>query len=387
MTLMRALRPTLVAVMTAVLAMTALPAQAATYDTAPAQGGWIVPNGRVYAIATDATRVYIGGTFTRVKNPVTGKLTPRAGLAAFDAVTGDLDTTWNPGTDGRVRALEVENGVVYAGGLFTTAGGAPAANVAALDTVAGQAVPGFNLSTNREVRDLAMVGGDLYVAGNFTQVNGTARVGVAKTSASTGALGTGWNARVGGGRVVALAEDTLRGQLVIGGNFKTIAGYSQYFLGAVSYDTAARNASWEPQRVCDTCNLLDVDVDGDNVYAATAGGGGGRAVAYTVTDSARLWIKRGDGDVQAVDYFDGTLYIGGHFGVDLDGLVRHQVAALDPATGAVQGYAIPFTGSDDPGVWAVRADASSLRVGGGFTGISGSSAARYAVFPTVAATP
>lgn len=399
MKLMRASRPVLVAVMTAVLSMTALPAHAVTtYKATPSQG-WYVPNGRVYAIATDATRVYIGGTFKSVKNPADNKVVLRAGLAAFDKTTGALDTTWNPGAltatgaVGKVRALTVENGVVYVGGLFARAGGATATNVAALDGATGQPVPGFSTSTTGstsaagEVRDLAVVpngvSNDLFVAGSFAKVNGTARVGLAKVDAATGVVSTGFNARVGGGRVMALSEDPDRGQLIIGGNFKTLAGTARLFLGAVSYTTGA-NTGWAPQHVCDSCNVLDLDAEGSEVFAATAGGGGGRAAAYKTTSNVRTWVKHGDGDVQAVDYFDGTVYVGGHFGVAFDNVPRQQFAALDSVSGAVQVYAIPFTGLPDPGVWAVKADASSLRVGGGFQGVSGSSTSRYAVFPATA---
>lgn len=377
-----AVRSVVVAVTALLLVAPVAPAHAATYAAEPAVTG--VPNGRVYAIATDATRVYIGGTFTRVRDPLTGRLVARERLAAFDLLTGQLDLTWNPGADGSVRALRVENGVVYAGGSFASAGGAAATRVAALDTVAGQPVPGFASSASGEVRDLAVVDDDLYLAGSFTSVNGKVRVGVAKVDAQSGVLDMAFNARVGAGRVVALAEDPDRDQLLIGGNFKKLGNVEHWFLGAVDYATGARNASWIPQRVCDTCNILDLDADGVDVFAATAGGGGGRAVAYKTTGNTRLWIKQGDGDVQAVDYHDGLVYIGGHFGVDLDGFVRNQVAELNPVTGAVQDFAIPFTGSNDPGVWAISADEIALRIGGGFQGIAGSSAARYAVLPVVA---
>jgi hypothetical protein len=359
-------------------------AHAVEYSDEPAFS--YVPNGRVYAIATDGERVYIGGTFTTV-DPDPGRpgSVRQSRLAAFDADTGELVEEWNPAIpDGGVRALAVSDGVVYAGGTFLNANGAPTTRLVALNAATGATVPGFTAAPGGEVRDLAVVGDDLFVAGSFGRVNGVARVGVAKLDKATGDLDRTWNARVGGGRVIALAKDDARGRLVIGGNFKTLAGTAQQFLGAVSYATAAR-VPWVPQRVCDTCNVLDLDVDGTNVFAATAGGGGGRAVAYTTSSNSRQWIKQGDGDVQAIDYHDGVVYIGGHFGVDLDNRVRHQVAALDPsAGGAVQSYAIPFTGSDDPGVWAVLADDSFLRIGGGFQGITGSPAKRYAVLPALA---
>lgn len=361
------------------MALIASPAQAVRYsDPIPS---W-TPNGRVYAIATDASRVYLGGAFSRVRNPTTGRWVARQGLAAFDAVTGELDATWNPGADGRVRALAVAAGVVYVGGDFTSAGGAPATRLAALEVATGAAVEGFAASPGGEVRDLAVVDDSLYVAGNFGNVSGVARVGVAKVDARTGAVDRGWNARVGSGRAVALMPDTLRDRLVLGGNFKRLAGAEQWFLGAVSLSTGAR-IDWVPQRVCDTCNVIDLDVNGSQVYVATGGGGGGRATAYSSVGNARLWIMRGDGDVQAVDYHDGSVYVGGHFTAALD-LMRRQLAELDPSTGALRSLEVAFTGNDDPGVWAIRADDSALRIGGGFQGISGISAARYAVLPAMA---
>jgi hypothetical protein len=359
-------------------------ASAVTYDAQPAPS-W-VPNGRVYAIATDGERVIIGGSFTRVKNPATGKWVARERLAAFDATTGDLDLSWNPGTDGVVRALAIgPDGVVYAGGGFSNAGGLPATRLAAISP-SGAGVPGFSAAPSGTVRDLALVedglgGSDLFVAGTFGTVNGVSRVGVAKLDPASGAVRS-WNARVGMGRVVALDVDTTRNQLVIGGNFKKIAGADVWFLAGVDLGTAKRTA-WTPPRICDSCNVLDVVVAGDTVFGAAAGGGGGRAASWSAVADTRLWVKRADGDVQAVDHRDGVVYAGGHFSMDFDGFERHQLAALDAVTGQVLPYVVPFTGLDDPGIWVIRAEETQLRIGGGFQGISGSSAMRYAVLSAV----
>lgn len=60
--------------------------------------------------------VTIGGDFV-----VVGGKT-RNNLAEFDQNTGV--TSWNPGAAGTVNALAFRSGTVYAGGSFTTAGGA-----------------------------------------------------------------------------------------------------------------------------------------------------------------------------------------------------------------------------------------------------------------------
>lgn len=94
----------------------------ATYTKNPSSS-W-VPDGTVYAMATDGDRVYLGGAFTSLRNPSTGAVVDRAHIAALDAVTGELDTAWNPGADGVVRSLALGDGdILYAGGSFANVGG------------------------------------------------------------------------------------------------------------------------------------------------------------------------------------------------------------------------------------------------------------------------
>lgn len=81
-------------------------------------------NGKVMAVAIDGSIVYAMGTFSEAGGS-TGSAT-RNRLAAFDA-NGNL-TGWNPGlSEGRysnsLSALSASNGVIYAAGDFTGAGG------------------------------------------------------------------------------------------------------------------------------------------------------------------------------------------------------------------------------------------------------------------------
>lgn len=365
----------------ALVAAVPSPVHAVEYSSEPRRS--VEPNGRVYAMAAYGGRVFIGGSFTKVRNPVTGALVARQRLAAFDAETGALDLSWNPGADATVRALAVgPDGVVYAGGAFANAAGRPAVRVVAI-TPEGGAVPGFTASANAEVRDLVVVGEALFVAGKFGRLNDIARVGVAKVSAATGALVTGWNARVGGGRVLALEVDAARSELLIGGNFTTVKGVSAPFLASVDQVTGAHRAGWIPPSVCGTCQVLDLTIDGDDTYAALAGGGGGRVSGWSLTTGERHWIRLGDGDVQAVDVHGGILYAGGHF-AEFAAAPANQLVAIDAATGTVLPYAIPFTGTVTPGVWALRADDTRLVVAGGFQGVEGSTARFYAELPALA---
>jgi hypothetical protein len=353
----------------------------AEYEASPSSS-WVPANGRVYAMAVHGDRVYLGGTFTSMRNPATGVTVARQRLAAVDATTGALITGWNPGANNTVRSLTTDGaGTVYVGGDFTSIASGAAQRLAAL-TPAGGRVPGWSANVNNTVRDLVVHGGGLFASGAFTTVNGAQRIGVARLQLANGALVTGWNARVTQGRVWAIAPSNDGSTLLLGGSFQALSGQSRVYLGSVSLATGTVTA-WTPPRVCDSCILLDLTTADTSVYAAVGGPGGGRAASWEAGSGDRNWIVRGDGDVQAVDVIDNVLYAGGHFGPGFAGQVRHQLAALNASNGALLTYRIPFTGSDAPGIWAISAEAEALRIAGGFTGVQGSTAARYARFPVL----
>ena len=355
------------------------PAAAVEYDSSPSELHSWVPNGRVYDILTVGNRVYIGGTFTNVRNPATDQRADRDRLAAFDRTTGAL-LPWNPGANERVWSLAAgPGGTVYAGGTFTAAAGTANTSIIAI-TPEGDAVNGFRVTTNREVRALVYSGGVLFAGGRFTVINGERRTALARLDGSTGGVDTGFNARVGSGRVFTL-DAASDGRVVLGGNFSTLGGRAQAYLARVSPTTGADDG-WSPPVVCDTCTLFGLVAHTDGrIYAAVGGGGGGRAAVWDYDDGDRVWIRRGDGDVQAIEVHDGRVYAGGHFGPVFDGRQRHQLAVLDAADGALQAMDVEFTGTDRPGIWAIDADDQFLRLGGGFQGVAGSGAARYAAFP------
>lgn len=358
------------------------PTAATEFEETPAPEQSWTPDGRVYDILTVGDTVYIGGLFTSVRDPAGGEPVPRAGLAAFDRETGAL-TAWDPVVDGPVRTLaRGPGGVVFVGGEFTSAGGARNVNLAAIDPD-GASLPGFSARTNGEVRDLAHVRGALYVAGRFARVNGVRRVGLARLEAASGQLVEAFRARLGNGR--ALAVWKARRGLVVGGNFTTVGRRNQRFLGLFDPATGSRSA-WAPEPLCGNCQVLDLVVSSGRVYGAVAGGGGGRVAAWAVRTGERLWVRRGDGDVQAIDFHDGRVYAAGHFGPVFGGRQRHQLAVLD-TDGTLLPPTIAFTGPDKPGLWAVDATVDHLRVGGGFKGVRGAEVARYAVFPAVSGDP
>lgn len=376
MTLRRRVVSAAVLVVALVLGLPGL-ATAREYRTAPSPKQSWVPDGRVYDILTVGDTVYIGGTFTRLRNPVTGQRVDRERLAAFDRATGALKG-WNPAVNGRVRALSMgPRGLVLVGGLFTRAGGARRANFAALRPD-GSAAARFKARPNGEVRDVLYSAKGLYVAGSFRRVDGARRVGLAKLNARGGTLEKAFNARLRGGRALTLRM-VPRG-LVTGGSFKKVAGKFRKHLALLDPATGRRLA-WAPPKVCDSCELLELAVRSGRVYAAVAGQGGGRVAAWKMRGGKRLWVRRTDGDVQAIAVHDGTVYAGGHFSSGFGDQVRHQFAAL-ATDGSLLPMAVAFIGRDAPGIWAVDARPDYLRLGGAFQGIKDSDSARYAAFPS-----
>ena len=276
-----------------------------------------------------------------------------------------------------VRALAVGDNGVFAAGGFTTVNGSPASGLAALDAVTGNVLWGADVT--KPVWDLVAVGPLLYVAGNLDSINGVRRRGLAQLNALDGSVLPDWKPSVGGGYPRALALAPNGQDLVFGGNFDTVDGQPRPFLASVSLATA-EVTSWAPPPACDRCRIWDLAADASSVYAGTAGPGG-KLVAFDGETGERRWRIQADGDVQAVDAHDGMVYAGGHFSPDFGGETRYQLAAVDGASGAIDGYAPAFGTRAKPGIWAVSARLGALYVGGGFTRVGSTTQKRYAQIP------
>ena len=137
------------------------------------------------------------------------------------------DATWRgmgvaPGLNGDVYALAVdENGNLYAGGYFATAGGLTVDHVSRWN---GSAWSALGSGTDGTVWTLAIDGaGDLYAAGEFTTAGGDAASHIARwDGAGWSPLGSGINDRVyalaldGRNRVYAAGDFTMAGGVISG---------------------------------------------------------------------------------------------------------------------------------------------------------------------------
>jgi len=123
----------------------------------------------VAALALAGNTLYAGGAFTNIGGQVRGR------IAAVDATTG-VPTTWNPDAAPptaatRVNALVAANNSVYAGGTFTSIGGAFRNRAAGLRVSDGQSHD-WNPDANAPVRVLFRTADAIYMGGEFTTLGG-----------------------------------------------------------------------------------------------------------------------------------------------------------------------------------------------------------------------
>jgi hypothetical protein len=237
---------------------------------------------------TDDGLVWAGGVFSTEGPDV------RSHLAAFDAGSGAISSFHrDPNGSGGVSALVASGSTVYAGGSFTSVGGVPRRNLAAFRHVPGEAgtVLPFDPDVDGPVRALALTGSTLYLGGQFQNINGALaallkpRNNLAAVDATTG-LGLPWDPNADG-QVNAL---TVEGATVFaGGDFATVNGSS----------ARQRLAAFDDQN-----------------------------------GTARSWAPSADGSVRALAVHGPTVFAGGDFTSVNGGVPRSGFAAFDGQTGA-----------------------------------------------------
>ena len=201
-------------------------------------------NYEVFALAVSGGTVYAGGEFT------TAGGNPANSIAQWNG------TNWSPlgsGISGGyeygpiVYALAVSGSTVYAGGYFATAGGIKATNIAQWNGSSWSAL-GSGISSEDPdyyipwVSALAVSGGTLYAGGVFTTAGGSAANNIAKWNGSSwSALGSGMSGAGSDGEgpwVEALAVSG--GTLYAGGDFTTAGG------NPANYIAQWNGSSWSP---------------------------------------------------------------------------------------------------------------------------------------------
>ncbi len=372
-----------------------------------------VNDGQVDSITQVGGTVVIGGDFTSVSNSNGGGTLTRRAVAAINASTGAISSTFAPTLNGSVSKVLPGPiaGTVLVGGSFSTVNGTARRGVALLNLSNGSLVSSFTTaSINGNVNDMEAVGNRLYIGGTFTTVGGQAHARLAALNLTTGAVDTfvrnqfsvnhNWysgcsNCAHGSVQVKYLDVTADGSTLIAVGNFKEVDGYTRDQIVNIDLTGAAATvrSDWNTNAYTARCfdwafdtymRGLAMSADGSYFVVATTGGAnGGRAGGTHCDTAARFdtadrgqdvqptWAQYAGGDTfTAVEIAGAAVYTGGHmrwlnndFGSDSAGpgsVPRAGLAALDPETGSPlswnpgrnpRGYGVTALYATPDGLW------------------------------------
>lgn len=347
-------------------------------DLAGLPTAWQPPpvTGFVAALVVSGNTAYVGGDFTAVGTE------PRSQLASFDTVTGNL-TAWAPrlsanvyhGTS-TVAALEVVGDVLYVGGSFDVVNGESRVGLAAFDG-SGQLTSWGAPTYFGSVYALAARGSTIYVGGSFEALGSEVRSGLAAIDGGGQVLPWG---PATDSTVLALAIDG--DTIFVGGWFTRIGGVRRSRLAAVGLDGSVGGWAPEPDPGPELVTVNGVQQHvGHAVYALAAasakvfaGGNfdfiGSRSVrrglaAYDTAGRLTAWAPNVEGEVWALAWSAGRLYVGGDFQA-ISGTPRANLASVS-AAGEVSSWNPRIGGA----VHALLATSEALFVGGAFVAVGG----------------
>ena len=405
------------------LSLAASPAEAATNDQAVS--GVTSPmwqtNAPVDALAVANGVIYAGGNFTRVRPAGASSgtnQTTRNYLAAFNASTGALITSFNVNLNGRVYALALspDQRTLYVGGAFTTVSGTSRNRVAAINLSTGTLNTSFNPNANRTVRSVEATSSTVYIGGDFTTVRGTSRAYLASVTASTGRLNTGFaptfiqrpsetrtdpvtgqtttTSYVPNVLALAVAPDGSR--LLTGGQFMGVNGVSSGGMASLNPTTGATE-QWQAntdQPINTNCagRVSDIAVQGNEAYVTGVGDPPG---CYEGTYQADIgnghmnWLSSCLGASQGLTIMNNILYKGSHQhdcafteggafggfvgGTGRSGFLHKHLVGQNLADGSFVHWSPNTNGSGNAptGPHVMANDGTQIIVGGDFTTVNG----------------
>ena len=213
----------------------------------------------VYAMLASSNTLYAGGVFTR------------AGGGGANNLAQWNGTNWSPlcqglgGGNPFVNAVAVADGTLYIGGEFITSGTNPCACVAQWNgsgwSGLGSGMASTNLEESSTVNALALIGSDLYAGGYFTSAGGVAVSSIAHWN------GTNWSSMDSG---MGGADPTVDA-LAVSGSTLYAGGY---FSSAGSDTNASSIAQWDGSEWSSLGSGVDGEVDALAVSGATLYAGG-----------------------------------------------------------------------------------------------------------------
>ncbi len=324
-------------------------------------------NATVLTLVASGTTIYAGGDFTSIGGA------SRSNIAALSSTSGTA-TSWNPDANSTVWTLGVYGSTVFAGGSFTSVGSQTRNHVASFD-VAGN-LTSWNPNANNPVSALTVSANTVYAGGNFTNIGGQPRNNIAALNSWGTGTSTGWNPSADGA-VDALA---VSGSTVYaGGEFTYMQSQPRNYLAAIDTGTGSVG-SWDPD-ADGFVYALAISGDGSIVYA----GGDftnlhsnstptlrSHLAAIDASGTITSWnpnVDAGNSVYALATSGTSSLYVGGDFS-SIGGISRKNIALLDTVSGTVDPSWIPD--ADFPVfALAVTLNSSTIYAGGEFTAIGG----------------
>ncbi len=312
-----------------------------------------VVDGRVNAIIVMNGTVFVGGTFTTVRDAGSSNDLTRDYVFAFDATSGAVSTSFRPELSGKVEALAPgpDGASVFVGGSFDRANGSRTYHrLVRVDAATGATVTSFRADPNDQVLDLVRRGSDLYAAGEFTQIGGAARSGLARLDVDSGTADPAFDVPFTRPWMGAFVESPMRvwridvtadgSKLLAAGNFRRVGGEPREQIAILDVDrTPVSLDPWstmffrftEPNSRQSWCLALfphyvrDLDISPDGTYAAVVTTGANYpdhpscdSVSrwdLTASEPGRHpdWVARSGGDSShSVLATGAAVYVGGH---------------------------------------------------------------------------
>ncbi|GLZ62683.1 MULTISPECIES: hypothetical protein [Micromonospora] len=357
---------------TASAAVVPAPTTATLVSANPADATPHARDGETRAFAQVGNTVFVGGSFTQLRQTASSAWITQRYLFAYDRTTGTMSTTFLPVLDGAVNTLIAgPGGTLIVGGAFKNVNGVSRKNLVALNPSTGAIIDSWvGRSDGGTVRDLALSGNWLYVAGAFNWLNGTAHVGLGRLNATTGAIDPNFSIDATVGRhsttsyvwTIDVAPDG--NTLVVGGNFTLVNDLPRNQMALVDVSGTPTVLDWSSDKFVAPCAspatfvhyVQDVKFGGDGSwFVVGTNGGAGWPSAYcdalvrfetAARGSGQLatWVDfTGNDTITSVEVADNVIYLGGHFrwlnnpnASDKAGngaIDRLGIAAVTPATG------------------------------------------------------
>jgi trimeric autotransporter adhesin len=287
--------------------------------------------------------------------------------------------SWNPlgaGTNAPVQAMTADtvNHVLYAGGVFTSAGSISGSDVAKWDGTNWSPL-GVGVVSGVGISSMIMKSGELIVGGTFTDIGGVISKNVAKWNGVTWLpLGAGLE-YTGATTVSTLCE--YGGELYAGGTF-LLSGVTP-----VNYIAKYDGTSWLPVGGGTNGRVLSLAVYAGELYA---GGeftnAGGVAVNNIAKWNGTTWSDVGGGvqytgatTVSTLQVFLGDLFAGGTF--DLAGSTPvMNIAKWDGSNWSDVGGGVQYTGATTVSTLSMTIYENQL-IAGGILDVAGGASANY----------